>query len=76
MSDNANSVKEGSSRLSKSLDDPLSKRDPNKKEWVKFEEDDSKATFSFNNVSLDNDEVRTMLSHMIAFMQYGIITYT
>jgi hypothetical protein len=30
-------------KLSKTVDDPLSNRDPNKKEWVKFEEDDDTA---------------------------------
>lgn len=32
---------ENGKKLSKALDDPLStNRDPNKKEWVKFEEED------------------------------------
>lgn len=29
-------------KLSKAVDDPLSSTDPNKKEWVKFEDDDGK----------------------------------
>lgn len=35
---------EGSKKLSQAVDDPLSaNRDPNKKEWVKFEEENDEA---------------------------------
>lgn len=37
-------MSEDSKKLSKAVDDPLSNRDPNKREWVKFEEDDNSVT--------------------------------